>query len=66
MKTNKQITAPETIEKSALLNSLLVVRRALNILIADVIESSGKTAKKDDVKRHYLYLLKSLLWQINK
>ncbi len=66
METNKHLTTPETIEKSALLNSLLIVRRALNILIADVLESNGKTVKKEDVKRHYLYLLKSLLWQINK
>lgn len=63
---SKQIKKPETIEKKALLNSLLVLRRALNILIADVIESSETTVKKEDVRQHYLYLLKSLLWLINK
>jgi len=61
MQTNKQLQSSETVEKQALLNSLLVVRRALNILIADVIESNAETVKKQEIKTHYLYLLKSLL-----
>lgn len=64
---NKHLTnTAETIEKTIILNDLLIVRRALNILIADILESNEKTLKKDDIKRYYLYLLKSLLWQINK
>jgi len=63
MTANKTLYKPETIKKQTLLNSLLVIRRALNILIADVIESSENNIKKDDVRKHYLFLIKTLLWK---
>lgn len=51
----------EKLEKQAILNGLLAVRRALNILIADLIESKESKFKKSDVQKYFISLLKNLL-----
>lgn len=52
---------PEKLEKQAVLNGLLAVRRALNILIADLIESKENKFNKREVQKYFISLLKNLL-----
>ena len=49
----------EKLEKQAGLNGLLAVRRALNILIADLIESKESKFKKSDVQKYFIFVMET-------